>query len=161
MTFLQPLGKRLIFWGALILAAWAGYELYIRLDAMAIPLGMFFSMWKGENIPFHRAITYVDWRVLDIPLYLSLCVVAGVWGLLLRNRKITPWFMLLASVALAVWGQGVQSLLLPSLWEMVKLLPLLLMFLGALCTIIGQISLRRRRIQPPADGRDTYFRHQR
>ena len=144
MTFLQPLGKRLIFWGALILAAWAGYELYIRLDAMAIPLGMFFSMWKGENIPFHRAITYVDWRVLDIPLYLSLCVVAGLWGLLQR-----------------IPGKLAQSLVLPSLWEMVKLLPLLLMFLGALCAIIGQISLRRKRIQPPADGRDTYFRHQR
>lgn len=139
MTMLRPLGKRLIFWGALIMTCWAGYELYIRLDAMSKPLGMFIAMWRGEQIPLPRAMMYVDWTILRIPGYLATCVLAGLWGLLFHRRKTTPWLMLLFSIGLALWGGQVQALLLPSLWDLVKMLPLLLILFGAVFSILGQL----------------------
>ncbi len=144
MVTLRDAGKRLLFWGALVLVLWAAYELYIRVDAMIRPLGMFFRMWIGEKVPINRAVTYIDWKILEIPGYLALCVLLGVY-VLLGRKKIATWVIaLVLSVALAVLSAGLSALLAPSLWQMLKLTPLVLIFLGALLRLIAHNSIKKR-----------------
>lgn len=135
--WLKDTGRRMLFWGAVIILAWAAYELYIRVDAMIRPLGMFFRMWAGEKIPFERAITYIDWGILEIPFYLLLCVLLGLFSIIFR-RKPALWVILLFLVpGFAFYFFGVKTVLMPSLWQVIKLLPLLLMFLGSLLSLIA------------------------
>lgn len=153
MLALRDAGRKMIFWGALILAVWAGYELYIRIDAMAKPLAMFFKMWAGEKVPFARAVTYVDFSILEIPLYLALCAALGILSLALRKK---PWLwgmLVLLSPAFAVYSVGVKAVLMPSVWDLIKLLPLLLLLLGSLLSLAAHALIRRsRKARPLPEG---------
>lgn len=144
MLTLRDVGKRMLFWGALILIMWAAYELYIRVDAMIRPLGMFFRMWIGEKIPFERAITYIDWKILEIPGYLALCVLLGLYVLLGRKKTATWVVGMVLSVAFAVFSVGMTALLAPNFWQMLKLTPLVLIFLGSLLSLIAHFSLKKK-----------------
>lgn len=145
MLAVRETGKKLLFWGALLMIGWAAYELYIRVDAMIRPLGMFFRMWIGEKIPFDRAVTYIDWKILEIPGYLALCVLLGLTAMLGRRKPLVWVLTMLLSVAFAVFSVGFSALLAPTFWQLLKLLPLVLLFLGAGLSLIAHISLRKKR----------------
>ncbi len=151
--WLRDTGRRMLFWGAVIILIWAAYELYIRVDAMARPLGMFFKMWTGEKVPFSRALTYVDWGILEIPFYLLLCVFLGAFSVVLR-RKPALWVTLLfVAPGFAFYSLGVKNVLMPNLWQMIKLLPLLLLFVGSLLSLIAFMVLsQKQKKRPPRPG---------
>lgn len=153
--WLRDTGRRTLFWGAVIILIWAAYELYIRVDAMARPLGMFFKMWAGEKIPFNRAITYVDWGILEIPFYLMLCVLLGAVSIVFR-RKPAMWVMLLfVAPGFAFYSFGVKNVLMPNIWQMIKLLPLLLLFSGSVLSLIAFILFtQKKKKHPPRPGTD-------
>lgn len=151
--WLRDTGRRMLFWGAVIILVWAAYELYIRVDAMARPLGMFFKMWAGEKVPFSRALTYIDWGILEIPFYLMLCVLLGIIGILLRKKPVLWVMLLFVAPGFAFYSFGVQNVLMPSLWQMIKLLPLLLLFVGSLLSLIAFIMFsKKQKKHPPRPG---------
>lgn len=151
--WLKDTGRRMLFWGAMLLLIWAAYELYIRVDAMARPLGMFFKMWMGEKIPFNRAVTYIDWGILETPFYLLLCVTMGTISLLLRRKPFLWVMLLLLAPGFAFYAFGVKNVLMPSLWQMMKMLPLLLLLIGSLLSLIAHISFsQKQKKHPPRSG---------
>lgn len=153
--WLRDTGRRMLFWGAALLLGWSLYELYIRMDAMARPLGMFFRMWAGEKVAFSRAVTYIDWGILEIPFYLLLCALLGLFALLFRARPALWAMLLLLAPGFAFYSFGVKNVLMPSLWQMLKMLPLLLLFAGSLLSMIFQIAfMRKQKKRRPLPGTD-------
>jgi len=127
---LRDAGRRLLFWGALILVLWAAYELFVRVDAMAIPLNMFFRMWVGEKVPFSRAVTYLDWRILKAPGLLALCILLGIIALTTRKRSKMGLLIIPLCILMGFLLVGERGLLAPNIWQTLKLLPLIMMALG-------------------------------
>lgn len=157
MGTLCDAGRRMLFWGALILVVWAAYELFVRVDAMALPLGMFFRMWFGEKVPFGRAITYVDWRILETPGLLVLCILLGVIALSTRRKVKMGLVIIPLSVLMGFVLVGVRGLITPNIWQTLKLLPLILMVLGSLFSLIFHyafLSKQKKRGIPPGTDRN-------
>lgn len=138
-------GRRLIFWGALALMSWAGYELWARVEAMAGPLRMFYTMAVGERIPPARALTYVDLSIFEVPAYLLCLVLLGLYALICRNRPalgltVVPPVLLAGRYALVADLPGIGA------WQALKLAPMALIALGCLFNAaLGLASLRRAR----------------
>lgn len=147
---LQNAGRRMLFWGALLLIVWAGYELSTRLDAMSRPLTMYYQMAVGEKIGLSEALKYVDWEILRIPGFLLGCMALGLFAFLSRKKALLTLFVIPLCVLAALFTVGAKTLFSPSLWSLIKLLPLLLIALG------GSINLalyfirrsRRRNVKP-------------
>lgn len=150
MSKLEPAARRLYFWGALITLVWAGYELYIRADAMAGPLGMFFRMWSGERVPFGRALTYVDWKIFEIPAYLLLCALTGLIALMFFRRPAAWLITLPLCAAILVYSAGIKALLLPDVWNIIKRMPVLMLLLGSVLRLAAQRGMRKNAVAASA-----------
>ena len=150
METLQNAGRRMLFWGAMLLIVWAGYELSTRLDAMSRPLAMYYQMAVGEKIGLSAALKYVDWEILRVPGFLIGCMALGLFALLSRKNALLALFLIPLCVLAALYTVGARTLLSPDLWSLIKLLPLLLITLG------GSINLalffirrsRRHKVRP-------------
>lgn len=148
MERLQGVGRRMLFWGALSLLIWAAYELSTRLDAMSRPLMMYYNMAVGEKVGLSAALKYVDWEILRTPGFLLGMLVLGLLALRSRSR---PWLGLVIvplCVLAAVYSVGARVLFSPTLWSLLKLLPLVLIAAGSLINILFFRHLRanRRRV---------------
>ena len=155
MGTLRDAGRRLLFWGALILVLWAAYELFVRVDAMAIPLNMFFRMWVGEKVPFSRAVTYLDWRILKAPGLLALCILLGIIALTTRKRSKMGLLIIPLCILMGFMLVGERGLVSPNIWQTLKLLPLIMMALGSLFSLIFHfafLSRQKKRGNTPGTG---------
>ena len=142
---LQNAGRRMLFWGALLLIAWAGYEFSTRLDAMNRPLAMYYQMAVGENVGLSAALKYVDWEILRIPGFLLGCMVLGFLAFLSRKKALLALIIIPLCVLAALYTVGAKTLFSPDLWSLLKLLPLLLMALGGLINLALHFVRRSRR----------------
>ena len=150
METLQNAGRRMLFWGALLLIVWAGYEFSTRVDAMSRPLAMYYQMAVGEKIGLDAALKYVDWEILRIPAFLLGCVLLGILALLSRRKALLSFLIIPLCLLAALFTAGAKTLFSPDIWSMLKLLPVLLITLG------GSVNLalyfirrsRRRRVTP-------------
>lgn len=147
MLKLADIGKRMLFWGALTLMIWAGYELSIRVDAMAGPLLMYYNMAVGEGIGLTAALKYVNWQIFQTPGFLLGCVILGLVALRSGNRPHLSYGVLPLALLAGVYALGARAFFSVSLWQMLKLLPLLLIVTGSAINIALHRYIRARRRQ--------------
>ncbi len=161
MAALREAGRRMLFWGAFLLIVWAAYELFIRVDAMIKPVGMFIRMAIGERVPLDRVLReYVDWSILEVPLFLLGCVVLGLFALMTRKKALMGFAVIALSIVVAFYSMGKTSLLSPSIWQKLKLLPLVLIMAGSTIGLVFHFLLKRRKKVAPntaALGRKRFF----
>ena len=144
MERLSEAAKRMLFWGALSLVVWAAWELSVRIDAMSRPIGMYVNMAVGERIGFFRALSYVDWKILETPGFLLGMVVLGLLSLRSRRRAGLSLLVVPLCVAAALYTVGAKALFSGNLWHMIKLLPLLLIVLGSVLNLVVYRRVRDR-----------------
>ena len=138
MNTLENSGRRMVFWGALLLCGWAGYEMAVRLDEMSIWLTPVFK-WALEGklslvsdyfreVPWHRLQTH----------FLLACVLFSLFALAVRKRFLPLVLTCVGAVLLAVFSLGGTPLMSSGIWQQLKMVPLALIAIGsALCFSLG------------------------
>ncbi|MHC1786083.1 MAG: hypothetical protein AB9880_03330 [Christensenellales bacterium] len=147
METLHQVGRRMLFWGALLLIMWAAYEFSTRVDAMSGPLVMYFNMAVGEKVGLAAALKYVDWQIFSAPAFLLGCVLLGLLALLSRGRSLLGFLVVPLCVLAVLYTAGAKVFFSPDLWSLLKLLPLLLIALGSLVNLGLRFYLKKRRRQ--------------
>ncbi|MDD2648555.1 MAG: hypothetical protein PHI27_00525 [Eubacteriales bacterium] len=139
-------GRSFFMTGSVLLLAWSGYELGVRMESIIPFTKTLYNIVIGESIPLSRALTYVDsgvYDVLETLLFLACCFMLGVFCLSLRNRPAASFALLPASAALMVYASGMTDPLQLNLWQFLKLIPLIMIALGAVTNIIHFCLIRR------------------
>ncbi len=130
--------RRYLLYTAIIAILISAYELSTRIDAMWAPLKMFWNMAVGEKIPLSRAVKYVDWSILEVPLYLVAGIGLGLCALWARRTVRGCALMILPSLALCVLGFMLPLTTLGGWVQPVRMLPMMLLcVLCILCVIAG------------------------
>lgn len=153
MNMLDAAGRRMAFWGALLLIAWAGYELSIRWDTIQRASYTVMSMAREGGVSLwdvmfkHRFI-----EVLETPLVLLGCVLLGVFSLLMRSRRYAAFWIVPLCGLFAWLNVGARVFFLGSLWQTLKAVPLVLIALGQSINTGMTLYIRnkKRRHLPPA-----------
>lgn len=131
MRALDTAGRRMAFWGAVLLILWAGYELSIRWDTiqksgytvMLMARDMGAGLW---DVLFKYR--FID--VLHVPLVLLGCVLLGALALVLRNRRRAAYLLIPLCALFACLNVGARVFFSGSLWQLLKAVPLALIGLG-------------------------------
>ena len=152
MERLSEAGKRMLFWGALLLVGWAAYELSIRIDAMSRPLAMYYNMAVGEKIGLWKALSYVDWRILETPGFMLGMIILGLLALRSRRRAWLAVIIIPLCVGSALYTVGAKALFSGNLWHLIKLLPLLLITIGSVINLLLHRKVRQRYRHSRGDG---------
>ncbi len=154
MRTLETAGRRMVFWGAVGLMAWAVYELSIRFEEMVTWLSPVYSLVQAGKISLWDYFSRVDWARLTTHLFLLVCVLLGLYALLVRARPIPILLAVPASILMAVLFLGSTNIMQASLWQKLKLIPLALIALGGLicfaCAYRGGRGSRRKQVQAGA-----------
>ncbi|MDD4081525.1 MAG: hypothetical protein PHP02_08990 [Eubacteriales bacterium] len=137
MKTIEATGRRMVFWGALLLMGWAVYELSIRFQEIVIWLSPVFSLARDGQITLWDYFSRVNWGRLTTHLFLILCVLLGIYALLARRRPILILFAVPMAILLGVLFLGSTSVMTASLWQRLKLLPLALIAAGGLLCFIS------------------------
>lgn len=148
MDTLQTTGRRLVFWGALLLFGWAVYELGIRYNEMVTWLSPVFRLVQDGRITFWDYLSRLDWARLRTHLFLLVCALFGVYSLLLRKRLIAGLIGIPVSILLIIFSLGSTPLMSASFWQKLKLIPLAMILLGNAIKLIPAFSRRGRRTPP-------------
>jgi len=151
VTPLETTGRRMVFWGALLLMGWAVYELSIRVEEMVTWLSPVFSLVKDGKIILLDYFGRVQWHRLVTHLFLAACILFSLFALLLRNRLIPAILMVPLAILLALVSLGSTPLMSASLWQKLKLVPLALIAVGGALIFIPAIGRRKQTADiPPA-----------
>lgn len=144
-------GRKALFWGGLLLLAWSGYEFWARLDTIKWAVQGVWNLSQGENIPFARAIGYFDPGMFSLMLFLLCCALLALMAVVFRNRPIFSVFAIPAVCALGWFYMtrvrvGDLSGISALDWAQdFKLIPMALIFIGALFNLLHHIVSRRQR----------------
>lgn len=150
VTPLETTGRRMVFWGALLLTGWAVYELSIRVEEMVTWLSPVFSLVRDEKITLMDYFARVQWARLTTHLFLLACILFALFALLARKRLIPALLFVPLAVLLALFSLGSTPLMSASLWQKLKLIPLALVAVGGALIFIAGISRGRMRRNAPA-----------
>lgn len=151
----RPLyGRHPLTLGALALLGLSGYELWIRLEDFWAWTSGIRHLSQVRGTPFIQDLAIVfeapEMRQLGFKmLFLLGSVIFAIICLFRRNRARGAWLLIVLAVALAVGGGllGLYSFH-PSDWaQVLKLVPLALITVGAAINIGHRHALRRRRAQ--------------
>ena len=151
----RPLyGRHPLTLGALALLGLSGYELWIRLEDFWAWTSGIRHLSQVRGTPFIQDLAIVfeapEMRQLGFKmLFLLGSVIFAIICLFRRNRARGAWLLIALAVALAVGGGflGLYSFH-PSDWaQVLKLVPLALIVVGAAINIGHRHALRRRRAQ--------------
>ena len=130
-------GQRLLLYGGLALLAWPLYELYIRIDAMAGPLKMFFRMAVREHIPVNRVVQHIDWSIFRAPLFLVCCIALGIVTIAKRKKADAALWLLIASVALGAYGYVREGFFVLRTVRALEAVPFAVVILGCVLIMIA------------------------
>ena len=126
---LRTVGRRMVFWGGLVLALWALMDLFSQSALItAVIQGSTWRAYHEGALTLQQFIQYLPWNTLWIPLFLLGCVILGIVGMFTHRRAMA--FALLAvmtSAALAVVLQTPRLfswLGLDALWRIVNIIKL-------------------------------------
>lgn len=137
-------GRGILIPAGLALMLVSAWEVSIRLDAMLPPIRMFFSMARGEGISFSAAMSYFDWGMFALPLYLILCTLTGLLALFTPGRKSASAVLTILSAVLAAVGLGRETGALTGPWYLIQpALLLLLAVSGAFSLAVHQPRQKR------------------
>lgn len=150
METLRMTGRRMVFWGALALVAWAVYELAIRFEEMVTWLSPVFSLVSDGKITFWDYLSRLEWARLRTHIFLVLCLLFGVFALLTRRRPIAGLISVPICILLIIFSLGSTPLMEASFWQKFKLIPAALVMLGNLLISVSNIQ-RVRRIKAGRD----------
>ena len=103
MKTIETAGRRMLFWGALMMIGWAMYELSIRFDEMVIWLSPVFALVRDGQLTLWDYFSRVNWARLTTHLFLVLCVLLGVYALLARKRPILVLLSVPSAILLGVF----------------------------------------------------------
>ncbi len=146
MEKLREAGKKMLFWGALALIIWAGYELSVRWDTLDKTTNTVLLMARDNRISLLDVLIkyqYID--ALRTPFFLAACVIAGLIALLLRSRPLSAYALIPLCAAL-LWRQTeAKALFSANIWQMLKFLPLMLVILGSGINLAFYYYIKKRR----------------
>ena len=137
MKTIETAGRRMLFWGALMMIGWAMYELSIRFDEMVIWLSPVFALVRDGQLTLWDYFSRVNWARLTTHLFLVLCVLLGVYALLARKRPILVLLSVPSAILLGVFFMGSTDVMSASQWLKLKLIPLALIAVGGLFCFIS------------------------
>lgn len=153
MKTLETAGRRMMFWGALLLMGWALYELSVRFEEMITWLSPVYSLVQDGKITLWDYFSRVDWGRLRTHLFLAACLLLGLYALLARSRPILSLICVPLAILMGILFLGSTSLMQASIWQKLKLIPLALVSLGGLSLFAcacGQGGKSQRKQEPPA-----------
>lgn len=140
---LRTTGRRMVFWGALLLLGWAAYELYVRIDEMLIWLTPVNSLVRQGRLTWMEYLREVPWQRLSTHLFLIVGAVFAVVVLLLRKR-VFPYLLIIPfAILLVIFSLGSTPLMKINIWQNLKLLPLLLIIAGSALTLAGSLVKKK------------------
>lgn len=158
MEKLREAGKKMLFWGALALIIWAGYELSVRWDTLEKTTRTVRLMAGDLKASLYEVLfKYKYFDALKTPIFLAACIIFGLLALLLRSRALSAYVMIPLSGAL-IWQQAeAKALFSVSIWQMLKFIPLMLIILGSASNLLFHYYLKKRRkasaLQAPPPGK--------
>ena len=150
MSILRSTGRRMVFWGALLLLGWAVYELAIRCEEMVTWLSPVFSLARQGKITLMDYFREVDWLRLRTHLFLLACALFALYALLLRRSIIAGLIAIPIAILLALFSLGSTPLMSANLWQKLKLIPLALIGVGNLLSFIASLRKKKREKRGPA-----------
>lgn len=143
------LAKRLLFGSGLALMIWPAWELSVRMDAMAGPLGMFWRMAVGEGIPLARVWSYIDWSIFATPAFLLQCALLGLFTFGLRGRGYGCLWLAPVALLLGLHGLWRREFFSLAPVRIAEALPFAGVLLGCGAHLAANIAQRRQeRIAP-------------
>lgn len=145
MNTVRITGRRMVFWGAVMLLAWAVYELAIRFEEMVTWLSPVYSLVQQGKITFMDYLRELNWLRLQTHLFLLLCACFAIFALLARKGLITGILSIPIAVLLIIFSLGSTPLMSANLWQKLKLIPLALIGAGSLLKVIGGLSKDKTR----------------
>ena len=150
MSILRSTGRRMVFWGALLLLGWAVYELAIRFEEMVTWLSPVFSLVRQGKITLMDYFREVNWLRLRTHLFLLACALFALYALFLRRSIIAGLIAIPIAILLALFSLGSTPLMSANLWQKLKLIPLTLIGVGNLLIFIASFRKKNREKQGPA-----------
>ncbi len=164
MKTLEMTGRRMVFWGALLLMGWAIYELSIRFEEMVTWLSPVYSLVRDGKISLWDYFSRVNWARLRTHLFLASCVLLGLYALLVRSRPILSLISVPLAILLGILFLGSTSIMQANIWQKLKLIPLVLIALGGLIGFVcagkggGQHKHKKAEASVPAPRQYDPFR---
>lgn len=149
MDGLGMTGRRMVFWGSVGLLIWSSWELALRVDAMIKPIQMFVRMAYGEKIPFQNALSYVNWTIFEIPSFLIFCSALSIYSLFVRKRLWAQMPLPILCALAGFYSFGQTSLLGVNLWQKLKLIPFILIFVGSVIGLVFSAKNHQRSQKTP------------
>ena len=137
MDTLNLKGRQMVFWGAVLLFGWAVYELSIRFDEMLIWLTPVNALVRDGKISWLDYLQRVNWAKLQTHLFLFVCALFALYALLARKNLIACLIAIPIAILLAIFSLGSTALLTASIWQKLKLIPLVLIAFGSVLRLIG------------------------
>ena len=145
-------GRRLNISGSLLLTAWAGYELFVRLDDCRMWLaGVRRLAQRTDGSTLRYLIIMLEapeMRQLADTLLFLLCALAfAVTAFALKSRPVAGLFTALLDVALFTFGcvVGMYSAIPTGLFQWLKVVPMAMVFAGCAVNFAEYLLRRRRR----------------
>ena len=154
MKGLENAGRRMVFWGALLLLFWAVYELSIRFQEMVTWFGPVVQLARDGKITLSDYFSRFDWIRLQTHFFLLGCVLLALFALITRGRVWPRVPVIFLCVLMGLYSLQKTSLISADLWQKLKLTPLVLIALGSAIGFFygvrrGTGSKRRGRGNPP------------
>lgn len=155
MTYLERSGRRLVFWGSIILMGWALYEFVVMFTAMRGLIVSIFEISADAQYPISKAISIMlknSGKEFLTLLFLLVCILFGLYALLSRKRPVLSFVTIPVSILLAIYALGLSPLMGINLLQKLKMIPFVLIALGAgICFVfaIKHRQSRRNQTQQP------------
>ncbi|MDI9520146.1 MAG: hypothetical protein QM308_03195 [Bacillota bacterium] len=143
MNTLSFKGRQMVFWGAVLLFGWAVYELSVRFDEMLIWLAPVNSLVQDGKISWLDYLQRVNWGKLQTHLFLLVCAIFSLYALLVRKNRIMILLNVPIAILLVVFSLGRTPLLSASIWQKLKLIPLVLIIFGSGLMVFANIQKKR------------------
>ena len=150
MKTLQQTGRRMVFWGALLLLGWAVYELSIRYEEMVTWTMPVHSLVQDGKITWLDYLGRLPWQRLQTHAFLVICALFSLYALIARRGLIAGIISIPIAILLIIFSLGSTNLLSANLWQKLKMLPLVLIGAGNLLKVIA--SAKKPKAEPVLPG---------
>lgn len=138
-------GRQMVIFGAVLLLAWAVYELAIRFEEMVTWLTPVHALVKRGRLTWLDYFSEFPWHRLGTHVFLAVCAVFSLLALIMKRGRFSAILMAAIALALIVYSLGSTPLMSASIWQKIKLLPLALIAAGSILRAACAMGRKRRR----------------
>lgn len=153
MDLVRKTGRKMVFWGGLLLTLWALMDLFSQSALLSSTIqGSTWRAYQDGALTLQQFVQYLPWNTLWVPLFLLGCAILGIVALCTSRRPAV--FMLLFMASLAALYVVLQTpklfswLGLSALWRVVNVAKIVSLALVAVGSALSLAAIR-------------YFRHRR